>query len=83
MMFLRWGHSEPPPRRDRAAEPMLEISVVPDWDAMVQRADELARLVDQHLEYESALQGRDVTVRTLRREQRQSLARDLAFSTRS
>ena len=82
-MFMKWTRSDPQPRREIAPESLLEMPVVPEWDQMVQRADEMACLVDQHLEYESALQGRDMTVETLCPEQKTSLVSDLAYLTRS
>ncbi|MFN3650167.1 MAG: hypothetical protein ACK47B_11360 [Armatimonadota bacterium] len=34
-------------------EEPLPITVVPDWEQQVQRAGELCRLVDRHLDYEA------------------------------
>ncbi len=82
-MFMKWTRPDPEPRRELAPESLLEMPVVPEWDQMVQSADEMASLVDQHLEYESALQGRDMTVDTLCPEQKMNLVSDLAYLARS
>ncbi len=81
-MFMRWNRPEPQPRREMVPEMLLEAPPSSEWAEMVSRADEMACVLDQHLEYESALQGRDMSVGTLCPEQKLSLVSDLAHLAR-
>jgi hypothetical protein len=65
-----------------APEPTeLPLTVVPDWDMQVQRADRLARLIDRHLDYEAygrrLLAAEALTPMALCPEQRVSLLTDV------
>lgn len=59
----------------------LPLPVVPDWDAQVQRASRLARLIDRHLDYEAygrcLLEAEELTPIALCPEQRVSLLTDV------
>jgi hypothetical protein len=59
----------------------LPLPVVPDWDAQVQRAIRLARLIDRHLDYEAysrcLLEAEEFTPMALCPEQRVSLLTDV------
>ena len=55
----------------------LPLPVVQDWDALLQRADRMAEVIDRHLDFESKLQGRQLRPITLCPEQKVSLATDL------
>lgn len=52
MSDYRHRYEPLPDDREREAEE-LPLPVVPDWDAQVQRADCMCRLIDRHLEYEA------------------------------
>lgn len=56
----------------------LPIRIAEDWDTIVTRADEMAEVIDRHLEFESKLQGRELRPVTLCPEQRVSLISDLS-----
>jgi hypothetical protein len=62
--------------------PGIDLPVAPDWDDLVRGADTLADVIDQHLAYESALQGRDMSVGALCPSQKTSLASDVAYVVR-
>jgi hypothetical protein len=59
----------------------LPLPVVPDWDAQMQRATRLARLIDRHLDYEAygrcLLEAEELTPMALCPEQRVSLLTDV------
>ena len=55
----------------------LPIRVAEDWDVLVSRAGKMADVIDRHLEFESKLQGRELSPVTLCPEQRVSLISDL------
>jgi len=59
----------------------LPLSVVPDWDARVTRANRLMRLIDRHLDYEAygrcLLESEELTPMALCSEQRVSLLTDV------
>jgi hypothetical protein len=64
----------------------LPLRVVPDWDAQVQRANEVARLIDRHLDYEARgrllLDLEDFRPQHLCPEQRVQMVSDLYSATR-
>ncbi|MDO8587131.1 MAG: hypothetical protein Q7T82_08840 [Armatimonadota bacterium] len=53
------------------------LTVAPDWDGLVSKANWMVEVIDRHLDFESKLQGRDLRPITLCPEQRVSLATDL------
>jgi len=59
----------------------LPLPVVPDWDAQVQRATRLARLIDRHLDYEAygrcLLEPEELTPMALCPERRVNLLTDV------
>ena len=55
----------------------LPLPVVPDWDTLVSRAAEMAKVVDRHLDYESIYQGHDLNPAGLCPQQRVNLVSDL------
>lgn len=81
-MFLRWTRGTSEPHEDISPTSDVELPVVPDWGALVGKADAVASVIDRHLAYESALQGREVTVGTLCPAQKASLASDVAHVAR-
>jgi len=54
------------------------LPVAEDWDDLVARSDEMADVIDKHLDFESKLQGRELRPMTLCPEQKVSLISDLA-----
>jgi len=58
----------------------LPLPVVPDWDARLQRANRLIRLIDRHLDYEAygrcLLEAEELTPMALCPEQRVNLLTD-------
>lgn len=56
----------------------LPLPVVPDWDSLVEKANEVARVIDRHLDYESTYQGHDLDPQGLCPLQRVNLVSDLA-----
>jgi len=56
----------------------LPLPVVPDWDNLVSKSNEMAKVVDRHLDYESIYQGHDLNPAGLCPQQRVSLVSDLA-----
>lgn len=77
-MFLRWTRATPEPHEEIAPGPEIEMPVAPDWDVLVRKADAMADVIDRHIAYESALQGREMTVGALCPAQKASLASDVA-----
>jgi hypothetical protein len=59
----------------------LPLPVVPDWDALVERSNEMARVIDRHLDYESIYQGHDLNPAGLCPQQRVNLVSDLTAAT--
>ena len=55
----------------------LPLPVVPDWDNLVSKADEMAKVIDRHLDYESIYQGHDLNPAGLCPQQRVNLVSDL------
>lgn len=55
----------------------LPLPVVPDWDGLVCRADEMVKVIDRHLEYESIYQGHELNPAGLCPQQRVNLVSDL------
>jgi hypothetical protein len=53
------------------------LPVVPDWDNLVTKASEVAKVVDRHLDYESIYQGHDLNPAGLCPQQRVNLVSDL------
>ena len=58
----------------------LPLPVVPDWDTLVSRSSEMAKVIDRHLDYESIYQGHDLSPGELCPQQRVNLVSDLAAS---
>ena len=54
------------------------LPVAEDWDDLVSRSDQMADVIDKHLDFESKLQGRELRPMTLCPEQKVSLISDLA-----
>ena len=54
------------------------LPVAEDWDDLVTRSDQMADVIDKHLDFESKLQGRELRPMTLCPEQKVSLISDLA-----
>lgn len=77
-MFRRWNRSESRPQDTPVPELLLGALVSSEWMGMVARADEMASVIDRHLEYESARRRRDLAVGALRCEQKVNLVSDLA-----
>jgi hypothetical protein len=55
----------------------LPLPVVPDWDALVSKSTEVAKVIDRHLDYESIYQGHDLNPAGLCPQQRVNLVSDL------
>lgn len=55
----------------------LPLPVVPDWDTLVAKSSELAKVIDRHLDYESIYQGHDLNPAGLCPQQRVNLVSDL------
>ncbi|MDI6829400.1 MAG: hypothetical protein QME62_13035 [Armatimonadota bacterium] len=56
----------------------LPLPVVPDWDSLVSKANDMAKVIDRHLDYESIYQGHDLNPTSLCPQQRVNLVSDLA-----
>jgi len=56
----------------------LPLPVVPDWDILVSKSNEVARIIDRHLDYESIYQGHELNPAGLCPQQRVNLVSDLA-----
>ncbi|MCX8052314.1 MAG: hypothetical protein N3B12_00760 [Armatimonadetes bacterium] len=54
------------------------LPVAGDWDDLVARSNRMSEVIDNHLDFESKLQGRELRPITLCLEQKISLASDLA-----
>jgi hypothetical protein len=68
-------------------EPLgIPLPVVPDWEAQVEEATRLARLIDRHLDYEaysrSVAEAEQLTPRRLCAEQRVDLVTDISAVVR-
>lgn len=59
----------------------LPLPVVPDWDSLVSKSNEIAKIIDRHLDYESIYQGHDLNPAGLCPQQRVNLVSDLAAVT--
>ena len=59
----------------------LPLPVVPDWDTLVARSSEMAKVIDRHLDYESIYQGHDLNPGGLCPQQRVNLVSDLTAVT--
>jgi hypothetical protein len=63
----------------------IELPVVPDWDAQVEAATRMARLIDRHLDYEAysrgVLEAEQLSPCRLCPEQRVDLVTDLRAVT--
>ena len=55
----------------------LPLTVVPDWDDMVTKSNEMAKVIDRHLDYEAIYQGHDLNPAGLCPQQRVNLVSDL------
>lgn len=55
----------------------LPLTVVPDWDELVTKSNEMAKVIDRHLDYESIYQGHDLNPAGLCPQQRVNLVSDL------
>ncbi len=55
----------------------LPLPVVPDWDTLVAKSNEMAKVIDRHLDYESIYQGHDLNPAGLCPQQRVNLVSDL------
>lgn len=55
----------------------LPLPVVPNWDELVTKAGEMAKVIDRHLDYESIYQGHDLNPAGLCPQQRVNLVSDL------
>jgi hypothetical protein len=56
----------------------LPLPVVPDWDTLVTKSKEMAKVIDRHLDYESIYQGHDLNPAGLCPQQTVNLISDLA-----
>lgn len=59
----------------------LPLPVVPNWDDLTSKADEMAKVIDRHLDYESVYQGHDLNPAGFCPQQRVNLVSDLAAVT--
>jgi len=59
----------------------LPLPVVPDWDSLVSKSNEMAKIIDRHLDYEYIYQGHDLNPAGLCPQQRVNLVSDLAAVT--
>lgn len=59
----------------------LPLPVVPDWDTLVAKSNEMAKVIDRHLDYESIYQGHDLNPIGLCPQQRVNLVSDLTAVT--
>lgn len=57
------------------------LPVAEDWDQIVDKANKVAEVIDQHLDFEQRLQGIDMRPSRLCPEQKVSLATDLSTIT--
>ena len=55
----------------------LPLPVVPDWDRLLSKADEMVEVIDRHLDYESIYQGHDLNPAGLCPQQRVNMVSDL------
>jgi hypothetical protein len=55
----------------------LPLPVVPDWDSLVSKANEMVKVIDRHLDYESIYQGHDLNPAGLCPQQRVNKVSDL------
>ncbi|MHB0999424.1 MAG: hypothetical protein ACYC27_09280 [Armatimonadota bacterium] len=55
----------------------LPLPVVPDWDLLVSKSAEMAKVIDRHLDYESIYQGHDLNPAGLCPQQRVNMVSDL------
>lgn len=55
----------------------LPLPVVPDWDSLVSKSSEMAKVIDRHLDYESIYQGHDLNPAGFCPQQRVNLVSDL------
>lgn len=53
------------------------LPVVPDWDTLVSKSAEMAKVIDRHLDYESIYQGHELNAIGLCPQQRINLVSDL------
>jgi len=63
---------------DRGELTDFPLPVAEDWDALVEKSERAAEVIDKHLDFESRLQGRELRPMTLCPEQKVSLVSDLA-----
>jgi hypothetical protein len=61
----------------------LPLPVVPDWDTLVAKSSEMAKVIDRHLDYESIYQGHDLEPAGLCPQQRVNLVSDLTSVVRT
>jgi len=59
----------------------LPLPVVPDWDTLVAKSNEMAKVIDRHLDYESIYQCHDLNPIGLCPQQRVNLVSDLTAVT--
>lgn len=59
----------------------LPLPVVPDWDTLVSKSSEMAKIIDRHLDYESIYQGHDLNPAGLCPQQRVNMVSDLTAVT--
>ncbi|AKM82023.1 TPA: hypothetical protein DD449_02795 [Candidatus Berkelbacteria bacterium] len=57
------------------------LPVVPDWDTLAAKAQEMAKVIDRHLDYESIYQGHDLGPNGLCPQQRINMVSDLTAVT--
>lgn len=55
------------------------LPVAMDWDELVGKSNQMAEVIDKHLDFESKLQGRELRPITLCPEQKVSLVSDLTM----
>ena len=53
------------------------LPVVPDWDSLLSKANEMVKIIDRHLDYESIYQGHDLNPAGLCPQQRVNMVSDL------
>lgn len=59
----------------------LPLPVVPDWDNLVSKSNDMVKVIDRHLDYESIYQGHDLNPAGLCPQQRVNLVSDLTAVT--
>lgn len=64
--------------RGRAATDEFPLPVAEDWDATLAKAEQVAELIDKHLDFEEGFQGIEMRPIRLCPEQRVSLMTDLS-----